>query len=96
MNNEREILFNSVAAMINIQQTNEMFLRIMTSRDITVVKPLAQFIYCCFKQKGLKILSIINLSPVAILSILSCSHDLPWVLPHIRMVVALGFYYLAL
>ena len=50
MNNEREILFNSVAAIINIQPTNEMFLRIMTSRDITVVKSLAQFIYVCFKQ----------------------------------------------
>ena len=50
MNNEREILFDSVAAIINIQPTNEMFLRIMTSRDITVVKSLAQFIYGCFKQ----------------------------------------------
>ena len=29
MNNVREILFNSVAAIINIQPTNEMFLRIM-------------------------------------------------------------------
>ena len=27
MNNEREILFDSVAAIINIQPTNEMFLR---------------------------------------------------------------------
>ena len=45
MNNEREILFNSVAAIINIQPTNEMLLRIMTSGDITVVKSLAQFIY---------------------------------------------------
>ena len=50
MNNEREILFDSLAAIINIQPTNEMFLRIMTSRDITVVKSLAQFIYGCFKQ----------------------------------------------
>ena len=50
MNNEREILYDSVAAMINIQPTNEMFLRIMTSRYITVVKSLAQFIYGCFKQ----------------------------------------------
>ena len=50
MNNEREILFNSVTATINIQPTNEMFLQIMTSRDITVVKSLAQFIYGCFKQ----------------------------------------------
>ena len=50
MNNEREILFDSVTAIINIQPTNEMFLRIMTSRDITVVKSLAQFIYGCFKQ----------------------------------------------
>ena len=55
MNNEREILFNSVATIINIQPTNEMFPRIMTSRDITVVKSLAQFIYGCFKQiKGWK------------------------------------------
>ena len=50
MNNERKILFNSVTATINIQPTNEMFLQIMTSRDITVVKSLAQFIYGCFKQ----------------------------------------------
>ena len=50
MNNERNILFNSVTATINIQPTNEMFLQIMTSRDITVVKSLAQFIYGCFKQ----------------------------------------------
>ena len=50
MNNERKILFDSVTAIINIQPTNEMFLRIMTSRDITVVKSLAQFIYGCFKQ----------------------------------------------
>ena len=50
MNNEREILFDSVAAIISIQPTNEMFLRIATSRDITVVKSLAQFIYGCFKQ----------------------------------------------
>ena len=41
MNNERKILFNSVTAIINIQPTNDMFLRIMTSRDITVVKSLA-------------------------------------------------------
>ena len=50
MKNEREILFNSVAAIINIQPTNDMFLRIMTSRDITGVNSLAQFIYGCFKQ----------------------------------------------
>ena len=50
MNNERKLLFNSVTATINIQPTNEMFLQIMTSRDITVVKSLAQFIYGCFKQ----------------------------------------------
>ena len=31
----------------------------------------------------------------AILSILSCLHDLTWVLPHIRTAVALGSYYLA-
>ena len=48
--NEREILFNSVAAIINIQPTNDMFLRILTSRDITVVKSPTQFIYGCFKQ----------------------------------------------
>ena len=46
MNNEREILFNSVAAIINIQY----YLRITTSRDITVVKSLAPFNYGCFKQ----------------------------------------------
>ena len=67
----------------------------MTSRDITVVKSLAQFIYGCFNKLRVKILSIINLSPVAILSILSCPHDLTWVLPHIRTAVALGSYYLA-
>ena len=50
MKNEREILYDSVAAIINIQPTNEMFLGIMTSRDITVVKSLAQLIYGCFKQ----------------------------------------------
>ena len=50
MNNERKILLNSVAAIINMQPTNDMFLRIMTSRDITVVKSLAKFIYNCFKQ----------------------------------------------
>ena len=44
MDNEREILFNSVAAIINKRPTNDMFLRIMTSRDITVVKSLAQFL----------------------------------------------------
>ena len=50
MNNDREILYDSVAAIINIQPTNEMFLRIMTSRYITVVKSLAQFICGCFKH----------------------------------------------
>ena len=50
MKNEREILYDYVAAIINIQPTNEMFLEIMTSRDIAVVKSLAQFIYGCFKQ----------------------------------------------
>ena len=35
---------------IYIQPTNDMFLRIMTSKDITVVKSLAKFIYGCFKQ----------------------------------------------
>ena len=55
MNNEREILLNSEAAIINMQPTNDMFLRIMTSRDKTVVKSLAKCIYDCFKQiKGLK------------------------------------------
>ena len=84
MNNKRKILSNSVTATINIQPTNEMFLRIMTSRDITVVKSLAQFIYGC--------VGIINhKSPVAILSILSCFHDLTWVLPHIGTAVAVGF-----
>ena len=38
MNNEREILCNPVAAIINMQPTNYMFLRIMTSRDIIVMK----------------------------------------------------------
>ena len=37
MNNKREILSNPVATIMNILPTNEMFLRIMTSRDITVV-----------------------------------------------------------
>ena len=50
MNNEREILLNSIAGIINMQLTNDIFLRIMTSRDITVVKSLAKFIYGCFKQ----------------------------------------------
>ena len=30
-------------------------------------------------------------SPIAIVSILSCLHDLTWVLPHIRTAVALEF-----
>ena len=50
INNEREILLNSVAAVINMHPTNDMFLRIMTSGDITVVKSLAKCIYGCFKQ----------------------------------------------
>ena len=52
MINEREILLNSVVSIINMQPTNDMFLRIMTSRDIglTMVKSLAKFIYDCFKQ----------------------------------------------
>ena len=50
MNNEREIYVNSVSGIINMQPTNDMFLRIMTSRDITVVKSLAKCIYDCFKQ----------------------------------------------
>ena len=36
MNNVRKILFDSIAAIINIQPTNNFFLRIMTSRDITL------------------------------------------------------------
>ena len=51
MNNKREILLNFIAGIINMQPTNDIFLRIMTSRDITVVKSLAKFIYGCFKQK---------------------------------------------
>ena len=51
MNNELEILLNSVAPIINKQPTNDMFLRIMTSRDITVVQSPAKFIYGCLKQK---------------------------------------------
>ena len=52
INNKREILLNYVASIINMQPTNDMFLRIMTSRGIglTVVKSLAKFIYDCFKQ----------------------------------------------
>ena len=50
MNNKREILLNYVATIINMQPTNDIFLRIMTSRDITVVKALGKFIYDCFKQ----------------------------------------------
>ena len=38
MNNEREIVLNTLAAIINIQPTNDMFLRIMTSIDITVAR----------------------------------------------------------
>ena len=38
MNNEREILLNSLAAIINLQPTNDMFIRIMTSIDITVAR----------------------------------------------------------
>ena len=50
MNDERKILLNSVAAIINIcNRQMIMFLRIMTSRDITVVKSLAKFIYDCYK-----------------------------------------------
>ena len=47
---EREILLNAIAGIINMQPTNDIFLRIMTSSDITVVKSLAKFIYGCFKQ----------------------------------------------
>ena len=39
-------------------------------------------------------LTIINdKSPVAIISILSCLHDLTLILPHIRTAVALGSYF---
>ena len=44
MSNDREVLFNSVVTIINMQPTNDMFLRIITSKDITVVKSLAKFI----------------------------------------------------
>ena len=50
MDNEREILFNSIATNKNIQPENDMFLRIMIARDIKVVKSLAQYICVCFKQ----------------------------------------------
>ena len=50
INNVREILLNSVTTIINMQPTNDMFLRIMTYRDIAVVKSLAKYIYDCFKQ----------------------------------------------
>ena len=50
MNNEHEILLNSVPAIINMQPTNDMFLPIMTSRVITVVKSLANLIYGCYKR----------------------------------------------
>ena len=50
MNNEREMLLNSIAGIINMQPTNGIFLRIMTSRELTVVKSLAEFIHVCFKQ----------------------------------------------
>ena len=56
MNNEREILLNYVATVINMQPTNDMFLRIMTSGDKTVVKSLAKFFLWLFKQTlGVKI-----------------------------------------
>ena len=47
MNNEREIVLNSVATIINMKPTNDMFLRIMTSEEKTVVKSLN---LGCFKQ----------------------------------------------
>ena len=62
MNNERKILLNFVAAIINMQPTNDMFLQIMTSRDITVVKSLAKFIYDCFKQINLLTAKLFNLN----------------------------------
>ena len=34
-------------------------------------------------------------SHIAVLPILSCFHDLTWVLPHVRTAGALRFYYLA-
>ena len=64
MNNERKILLNSVAGIINMQPTKDrpMFLHIMTSRDITVVKSLVKCIYGCFKQiRVRKTLGIINI-----------------------------------
>ena len=50
MNNEREILLNSVAAIINMQPTNDMFLRIMTSRDINGSEVTGEIFYDCLKQ----------------------------------------------
>ena len=50
MNKERELLLHSTATTKKIQPENDMFLRIMTSRNITVVTSIAQFIYPCFKQ----------------------------------------------
>ena len=50
MNNERKILFNYLATIINMQLENYMFLRIMTSRHMTVVKSPSKFIYAGFKQ----------------------------------------------
>ena len=50
MNNEREIFLKFCSRSYEYAADIDMFLRIITSRDITVVKSLAQFIYCCFKQ----------------------------------------------
>ena len=62
INNEREILLNSIAGIINMQPTNDIFLRIMTSRDITVVKSLGNLSTVVLNKKGLKILIMINVN----------------------------------
>ena len=50
MDNEREIFFNSTNTINTFQPTHDIFLQIMTSRDGTVVRSLAKFIYACFKK----------------------------------------------
>ena len=57
MNIER----NYVTATINKQLTNEMFLRNLTSRDITVVKSLAQFIYTEYNKSQVTCRYIIHI-----------------------------------
>ena len=49
-NSITDMIDHSIAGIINMQPTDDIFLRIMTLRDITVVKSLAKFIYGCFKQ----------------------------------------------